>query len=90
MWVNPKFHRVVGAILEAARKKAGVTQVELAKLLKKPQSFISSYESGQRRVDLLELASIAAALGLDARRLAAKILDEIDLRAQVELAKLTS
>lgn len=82
MWVNPKFHRVVGAILEAARKKAGVTQVELAKLLKKPQSFISSYESGQRRVDLLELASIAAALGLDPRRLAAKILDEIDLPAR--------
>lgn len=82
MWVNPKYHKVVGATLEAARKKAGVTQVDLAKRLKKPQSFISSYESGQRRVDLLELASIAAALGLDPRKLAARALDEIELPAR--------
>jgi transcriptional regulator with XRE-family HTH domain len=59
------------------RKGAGVTQVELAKRLKKPQSFISAYESGQRRMDLLEFASIALALGGDPRVVSSEIFDEI-------------
>lgn len=77
MWIAPKNHKIVGAHLEAARRKAGMTQVQLARLLKKPQSFVSAYESGQRRVDLLELMSIANALGADARKLSASILDAL-------------
>lgn len=63
MWVNPKDYRVVGAVLAAARVKAGVSQSELAHRLKKPQSFVSNYERGQRRIDILELAVISSALG---------------------------
>jgi len=52
----------VGAALGALRKEAGVTQDELATRLSKPQSFVSSYERGQRRVDLLEFIAIVRAL----------------------------
>ncbi|MCC6350524.1 MAG: helix-turn-helix transcriptional regulator [Candidatus Eisenbacteria bacterium] len=45
--------------LKAARRKAGMTQVEVAKRLGRPQSFVSKCESGERRVDVLELAEFA-------------------------------
>jgi transcriptional regulator with XRE-family HTH domain len=41
--------------------------------LAKPQSFVSSYESGQRRIDLLELVRIAEALNLRPLDLVAEI-----------------
>ena len=77
MWINPKDQARIGARLEIARKKAGVTQVELAKRLRKPQSFVSSYESGQRRLDLVELTRIAAALAVDPRTLLNDLLDGV-------------
>jgi len=40
---------------------------QLAKLLRKPQSFVSNYERGQRRIDVLELLRIVEALKGDAR-----------------------
>jgi transcriptional regulator with XRE-family HTH domain len=52
----------------------GLTQAQLAKLLRKPQSFVSNYERGQRRIDVLELLRIVEALKADARRVFADIL----------------
>jgi transcriptional regulator with XRE-family HTH domain len=57
----------VGASLAAARQRAGLTQAQLARLLRKPQSFVSNYERGQRRIDVLELLRIVEALGGNAR-----------------------
>jgi len=45
--------------LKAARMEAGLTQVEVAQRLGKPQSFISKAESGERRVDVVELRHFA-------------------------------
>jgi transcriptional regulator with XRE-family HTH domain len=45
--------------LREARLAAGMTQVQVAALLKKPQSFVAKCESGERRVDVLELARFA-------------------------------
>ena len=67
MWGQPKEYKVVGAVLAAARVRAGLTQKQLARLLRKPQSFVYNYEQGQRRIDVLELPRIAEALKLDAR-----------------------
>ena len=52
-------------LLIQARKDAGVTQVELAKKLAKPQSFVSKLERGERRIDLIEFLEIAQALGIN-------------------------
>lgn len=45
--------------LRKAREEAGLTQVEVAKKLKRPQSHISNVESGQQRVDVVELQAFA-------------------------------
>lgn len=45
--------------LRKARKEAGLTQVQVAKKLKRPQSHISNVESGQQRVDVIELQTFA-------------------------------
>lgn len=73
MWVRPKDHGIVGAILADARKAAGVTQDELAARLDKPQSFVSAYERGQRRVDLLEFLILMDAIKAAPEAVFAKI-----------------
>ena len=65
MWVEAEHYKVVGECLAAARRGANVTQQELAARLDKPQSFVSEYERGQRRVDVVELLVISRALGVD-------------------------
>ena len=45
--------------LRKAREEAGLTQTEVAKKLKRPQSHISNVESGQQRVDVVELQIFA-------------------------------
>ena len=45
--------------LRQARVDAGLTQEEVARRLGKPQSFVSKCESGERRVDVVELARFA-------------------------------
>jgi transcriptional regulator with XRE-family HTH domain len=52
------------ALLREVRIERGITQEELAKKLKVPQSFVSKYESGERRVDLVELRRVCVALGV--------------------------
>lgn len=49
--------------LRAARVAAGLTQVEVARRLAKPQSYVSKCESGERRVDVVELADLAQLYG---------------------------
>jgi transcriptional regulator with XRE-family HTH domain len=52
-------------LLRQVRAGAGLTQTDLARRLRKPQSFISKYESGERRLDLVELQRICKAMGVD-------------------------
>ena len=55
-------------MLVAAREEAGLTQVEVAARLNKPQSFVSKYERGERRLDFTEFVELADVLGLDGSR----------------------
>jgi transcriptional regulator with XRE-family HTH domain len=73
VWVEAEHYRVVGGCLAAARRRVNVTQQELAARLDKPQSFVSEYERGQRRIDVVELLVVSRALGLDPLDLFAEI-----------------
>ena len=50
--------------LIAARKRVGLTQAEIATRMGKPQSFVSTIERRERRVDLAEFYDWATALGV--------------------------
>jgi len=50
--------------LRETRKKAGVTQVELANRLKLTQSVVSKIERGDRRLDVIELRTFCLAIGI--------------------------
>ncbi len=50
--------------LKAARLAANLTQAEAAALLKRPQSFVSKCESGERRVDIVEFTEFCRAYNL--------------------------
>lgn len=52
-------------MLVQARKKAGCTQVQLAALLSRPQSFVSKVERGERRLDVIEFFEVAEKIGFD-------------------------
>lgn len=60
-------------LLTDARHRAGLTQAELAKRLGRPQSFVSKFERGERRLDVVEFLDVAHALSVDPLRLIAEI-----------------
>jgi len=57
-----------------ARKSVNLTQVELSKKLSRPQSFVSKYEHGERRLDVIEFIEIAECIGIDPFKLLKKII----------------
>ena len=51
-------------LLIEARKAKTLTQTAVARKLRRPQSFVSKYERGERRLDVVEFLDVARALGL--------------------------
>jgi transcriptional regulator with XRE-family HTH domain len=61
---TPAYKLMLSALLDL-RRQAGVNQIELAKRLGKQQAFVSNFERGVRRLDLIEFYAIVRALGGD-------------------------
>lgn len=61
--IHTKEYAYVVERLRKARLEAGLTQVQVAKKLKRPQSHVSNVESGQQRVDIVELKRFANMYG---------------------------
>lgn len=66
-------HRLLMTALAETRRKAGVTQYEMAARLGVDQSYVSKYESGRRRLDVVEFMRILAALEADPSEVLAKV-----------------
>lgn len=60
-------------LLIEARNSAGLTQIDLARKLGRPQSFVSKYERGERRLDVIEFLEVARAIGIDPLHLIRKL-----------------
>lgn len=65
-------------LLREVRRAANVTQAELALTLDRPQSFVSKYETGERRLDVIELRNVCRALGLGVVEFMAQLDAELD------------
>ena len=70
---SPRYAALRRALV-AARKAAELTQDEVADELGRPQSFVSKVESGERRIDLVELLELAEALGADPLAIVAEVM----------------
>ena len=56
-------HKKLCELLRKQRKAAGLIQTIVAERLGKPPSYVAKYEGGDRRLDILELMDVAAAIG---------------------------
>jgi transcriptional regulator with XRE-family HTH domain len=67
-------HEALRAFLVERRKKAGLTQSEVATRLKRYQSFVATVEAGQRKLDVVELLAFADAIGFDPKEAIRRLL----------------
>ena len=74
--VSPKYE-IFRSLLTQHRRSQSVTQTQLARLLGRPQSFVSKYENGERRLDVIEFLEITEALNIDPCELIKKLQEEI-------------
>lgn len=63
--IYSKEYDVLLSLLTKARIESGLTQQQVAGKLKKPQSFVSKYEAGERRLDIIEFLKICSILKAD-------------------------
>ena len=68
-------YAVVRRQLTDLRGAAGRSQSEVAAALGRPQSFVSKYETGERRLDFTEVMDLLAVLGAEPHRFVADYLD---------------
>ena len=65
---DERYRSLMGKLVQARKSKA-LSQEALASLLNRHQQFVSRYEIGERRLDIVEFVDVAKALGLDASAL---------------------
>ena len=70
--------KLLPSLLISLRMDLGMRQVDLAEKLGRPQSFVSKYESGERRLDVLELNEICKALHVSLSEVVIRIDQELN------------
>lgn len=76
--VYTKEYKLLCEWLVNKRQSAGLTQTELAELLHRPQSYISKYENGERRLDVLEFLEVVKALKANPIKIIMEIFMSLD------------
>lgn len=72
--VFTKRYKLLLSLLISTRQEKGLSQRDLAKKLKKIHTFVSKYERGERRLDVIEFLDIAKALDIDPHEIINKLL----------------
>jgi transcriptional regulator with XRE-family HTH domain len=67
-------YRILPHFLRELRQKAGLTQRDIGKILKKPQSYVYNCEVANRRVDITEFAAWSKACGIKPEKSFAELL----------------
>ena len=76
---------VLQQVLRQMRLGAGLRQEDLADRLQELQSFVSKYESGERRLDLIELRQVCGAMGVTLLDLVSRFEEQIKTCSQTKI-----
>jgi transcriptional regulator with XRE-family HTH domain len=79
-------YQLFRALLTELRRSKRVTQLALARLLGVPQSYVSKYEVGERRIDIIETFAICRALGADPVVFLRKVIKTIESKGARSIA----
>lgn len=71
--IHTNEHAIFVALLREARETAGLTQVDLADRIGESQVFVSRYERGETRLDIIQLRTICRELGTTLRRFCSRL-----------------
>ena len=71
-------YRELLRLLVEARNEAAIRQSDLADRLGKPQSYVSKYERGERRLDLVEFLLITRAIGVDHTQIIDRVIQALE------------
>lgn len=77
VWVTSSAYDLVVQTLVAVRQQRDLSQRDLADRLGKPRSFVSKFETKDRRLDVIEFVAIARALDTPPEELFARLLAEL-------------
>ena len=61
--IHTSDYRVFVKVLRETRERAGLTQVELGERIEESQVFVSRFERGETRLDIVQIHTICLALG---------------------------
>ena len=75
--IHSRDHQKLCALLRRLREEKAITQVTLAARLDVPQSFVSKVETGERRLDILELRLVCVALDVPLRKFVQRLEEEL-------------
>ena len=70
-------HKIFLYLLRQVRQEAGLTQAALAEMLQVPQSFVSDYETGSRKLDTLQMRQVCIAMEIRLSDFAARLDENI-------------
>ncbi len=66
------------SLLIAAREQSGLTQADVSSRLNRPQSFVSKYEGGERRLDVIEFVQICLVLEADPQAIIVEVQKKVE------------
>lgn len=67
--------RQLALLLRQIRLDASLTQLQVAEKIRQTQSYVSKYESGEQRLDLIELETVCEAVGISLSELVRRYLE---------------
>lgn len=78
--ITPNEREVYQILLRDIRQEAGLLQQQVADALRVPQSFVSKYESGTRRLDVLEFRCVCTVLGVTPEEVMRRLEERLSVR----------
>jgi transcriptional regulator with XRE-family HTH domain len=71
--VHSERHKLIASAIAEQRRRQGLSQAQVARAFGRHQPFIANIESGERRVDLVELLDLAEIIDLDVSELVLRL-----------------